>query len=662
MKTIQAKLTVTILAIFLVALSTLGGLNYWKARSIITENITKDMVELAVNSVSDVGDWLEARKSEMTMIAVAPVVQSGNQENIFPFLANAAKANNVYDAIGYIAPTGSFINSAGVTGNLADRDYFPRVMKGETVVSDPVLAKSTGHLVTVVAIPVKVDGKVTGALYGTVDMARLTQKVLAIKAGQTGYAMVAQGDGLWIIHPNKEMAMKQNPLKDANIDPGQKDITARMVKGEKGLSQQTVQGSEVYYAYAPVPGMTWSLAIRVPVAEITGAVSSLTWISLLTIVVVLILAAIIIAWYARRIAKPIQALEAAANRIAGGDLTLANKDITSKNITSNDEIGRLGKAFDTMTQNLRGLIKQVSNATEQLAASSEELTASSQQSADASGNIAASISQVAAGSEKQVSAVNETSAIVQEISATMEEVSATATEMATMSEQTAKVALGGKTSVDRAVTQMGAVSVGAKQAQTAALELKASSAQIGEIVGLISTIAGQTNLLALNAAIEAARAGEQGRGFAVVADEVRKLAEQSEAAARQIKTLVGGNHESIGKVVGAIDLAIGDISQGVELVNVAGTNFGAINGQVRQVTDQVAVIAKAINEAASGSQHIVSSIKEVESISRGTAAEVQTVSAATEEQSASMEEIAASSQSLAKLAIDLQSAVSKFRI
>ena len=134
--------------------------------------------------------------------------------------------------------------------------------------------------------------------------------------------------------------------------------------------------------------------------------------------------------------------------------------------------------------------------------------------------------------------------------------SATATEMATMSEQTASAAIEGKTSVDRAVTQMGAVSVGAKQAQTAAVELKASSAQIGEIVGLISTIAGQTNLLALNAAIEAARAGEQGRGFAVVAEEVRKLAEQSEQAAQQIKGLVGSNHDSIGKVVGAIDVAI----------------------------------------------------------------------------------------------------------
>ncbi len=378
----------------------------------------------------------------------------------------------------------------------------------------------------------------------------------------------------------------------------------------------------------------------------------------LSIVALLIVIAVSF-FLTRMITKPIATVSARLDEMAQGNF---NKDIDPNYLKRRDEFGDMGRSFDRMLRSMRQLIGQVSQSAEQLAASSQELTANAEQSAEASTSIATSITQVAQGSEKQVSAVNDTSAIVQEISATMEEVSATAAEMATMSEQAAHAALSGKTSVDQAVNQMGAVSTGAKQAQTAAVELKASSAQIGEIVGLISTIAGQTNLLALNAAIEAARAGEQGRGFAVVAEEVRKLAEQSETAAHQIKKLVEQNHSSIGNVVGAIDVAIQDITKGVELVNVAGENFGAINGQVHQVTDQVNIIAKAINEAAVGSQRIVGSIKEVESISRDSAAEAQTVSAATEEQSASMEEIASASQALAQLATELQSALSKFRI
>ena len=354
--------------------------------------------------------------------------------------------------------------------------------------------------------------------------------------------------------------------------------------------------------------------------------------------------------------RPIIQLSVRADEYASGDLR--NKI----EFRSNDELGDLANSLRRMNENFRAMVRNITASSEQVAASSEELTAGAQQSAEASANIAASIGEVAKGSEKQVSAVNETSAVVQEISATMQEVSATAAEMATMSEQAAAAAVGGRTSVDRAVNQMKEVSSGAKQAQVAAEGLKASSAQIGEIVGLISTIAGQTNLLALNAAIEAARAGEQGRGFAVVAEEVRKLAEQSEAAAHQIKELVGSNHDSIGNVVGAIDVAIRDINEGVSLVNVAGENFAAISDQVRRVTEQVTLIAKAINEAAVGSQRIVVSIREVENLSRDAAAEAQTVSAATEEQSASMQEIAAASQTLAKLAVELQAAVAKFHI
>jgi len=388
-------------------------------------------------------------------------------------------------------------------------------------------------------------------------------------------------------------------------------------------------------------------------------VSKASWTAIILAVIALLTGLAIAFATTRSITRPLKASVEYLGKMAANDFSIK---IAPNFLAGKDETGDMARAMENLLGTMRTTLKKLAAASEQLAAASEELTASSQQSAEASNNIAVSIIQVAEGSAKQVSAVNETSAIVEEISATIEEVAATATEMSTMSEQTAKASVEGKASVDRAVTQMADVGVGARQAQSAAEELKASSAQIGEIVGLISSIAGQTNLLALNAAIEAARAGEQGRGFAVVAEEVRKLAEQSEAAAHQIKSLIDQNHGSIEKVVGAIDVAISNVNQGVELVNVAGSNFGMITKQIHQVTEQVQLIATSINEAAVGSQRIVGSMKEVESVSRDSAAEAQTVSAATEEQSASMEEIASSSQALAKLAVDLQQTVAQFRL
>lgn len=192
MNSIQAKLTATFLLLFLVALTALGGLNYWKAKELLFENITQNVSVLANNSSEDVGAWLEARKMELTMMSCAPIVRSGNPEAMVPYMADAVRSNKVYEAIGFAAPSGLFYNSAGATGSLADREAFQRAIRGETVITNPIISKSTGHMVTAVEIPVKADGKIIGVLYGTINMEDLAKRILELKVGQTGYAFVVQ--------------------------------------------------------------------------------------------------------------------------------------------------------------------------------------------------------------------------------------------------------------------------------------------------------------------------------------------------------------------------------------------------------------------------------------------------------------------------------------
>ncbi|MBP2665925.1 MAG: mcpA 6, partial [Firmicutes bacterium] len=289
MKSIQMKLTVTILAIVLVSLSTLGGLNYWKARQIVSENMVKEIMSQAQGAAGDVNDWLEGRKLEVAGIASASVLQTGNLELIVPFLVSTLKANGRYDSLGYIAPTGIAHDSQGVKIDLSARAYFQKAIKGEAAISDPVVSPATGGLVAVVAVPIKTEGKVTGVLFGAMSLNELAKKVSMVKFGQTGAAYVLKGDGLTIANQNKDLVMKDNPLKNEKLPASLRAATQRMVKGETGTAIYEYNNVEKMVGFAPITTVGWSLAVSLPVAEATDVLDTLKMISLITIVVVLII-------------------------------------------------------------------------------------------------------------------------------------------------------------------------------------------------------------------------------------------------------------------------------------------------------------------------------------------------------------------------------------
>lgn len=329
---------------------------------------------------------------------------------------------------------------------------------------------------------------------------------------------------------------------------------------------------------------------------------------------------------------------------------------------SKDEMGALIKCLSHASEQLRSLIKQVSDSAESVAASSEELTASAEQSAQAANQVAVTITHVAQGAEKQVQVVNTTAAVVEQMSAGIQQIAVNANAATGMADKTTNAAKQGDTTVDAAVSQMQSIEKTVSNSAQVVTKLGERSKEIGQIVDTISGIAGQTNLLALNAAIEAARAGEQGRGFAVVAEEVRKLAEQSQEAAKQIASLISEVQSETDKAVVAMSDGTREVKVGTEVVNSAGLAFKEIVGLVGAVSTQIREISAAIQQMASGSQQIVSSIRDIDRIGKEAAAQTQTVSTATEEQSASMEEIAASSQSLSKMAEDLQTAIRIFTV
>ena len=432
-------------------------------------------------------------------------------------------------------------------------------------------------------------------------------------------------------------------------------------KGEKFSARADILGMDYFTSYMPLVGSDDKIIGVLFAGESTASVIDernrlVLMVALIALATIAIGAAFALL-IARHIVRPIHEVLEHVQEVSAGNLAVKEIDVTS-----GDEIGELGGAINTMTESLRRLIRQVEDAGEHINASSEELTAGAERAADAANQIAASITTVAAGSERQAEAIADADSIVVQLSAGIQQVAANAGAVSGQAAQSVEAAEEGRKSVDQAICQMRTIESTVTESAKVVTRLGERSYEIGQIVATITGIAEQTNLLALNAAIEAARAGEQGRGFAVVADEVRKLAEQSGEAAKQIAQMIAEIQGETDQAVQSMNNGAEEVKHGTAAVDAAGKSFADIFGAIHEISEQMREVSTVMEEMAKGSEQIVSSMQDIDKLGKESASQAQNVAAATQEQSATTEEIAAASEALAKLAEELSQSVHQFRI
>ncbi|TXC91088.1 methyl-accepting chemotaxis protein [Metabacillus litoralis] len=360
----------------------------------------------------------------------------------------------------------------------------------------------------------------------------------------------------------------------------------------------------------------------------------------------------------RSINKPISIMNNRLKEISEGEGDLTQ----SINLNTKDELGEMAQSFNKMIEKLRDLFQQVSFYSEQVAAASEQLTASSEETTRATELISTTVQEVAYGTDKQVNSVKDATKIVDDLSKSVQLIAESSTAVTTTANHASDMADKGNNSVTTVISQMSDINSTVTELSSKVKTLGKRSSQIGEIIKVITEIAEQTNLLALNAAIEAARAGEHGRGFAVVADEVRQLAEQSTKSASEISQLISTIQIDTDNTVKTMEETTIKVAEGITSVNETGDSFEQIQKSIVEVSSQIQEVASAVQEMSVGTKLIVQSMDQIAESSDITASGTLSVSSSTEEQLAAMEEITASSSTLSHMAEELQKIVGKFKI
>ena len=436
-------------------------------------------------------------------------------------------------------------------------------------------------------------GKVVGVLFIGLDisknMAMLKDKIRQIKIGKTGYIYIvdtAKGAnyGNLVLHPNSEgKSALEFKASDGRLFIqemlAQKNGDIRYTWTAPGETAATAREEQLYYRH--FKDWNWLIAGGTFTDEITEEARSLrNQLALFGLISLLVFAVLLYLLVRALVTRPLGKAEAAAAQIAGGDLTV------HLDSTSEDEIGRLLRAMNSISDNLSAVVGQVRGSAGQIATASSEI---------ASGNL-----DLSSRTEEQASSLEETAASMEELSSTVRQNVEHAQQANSLARESSGVAAQGGEAVAQVSSTMDAI--------------RASSARIADIIGVIDGIAFQTNILAHTAAVEAARAGEQGRGFAVVATEVRTLAQRSTAAAKDIKDLINESTSTV-------DL-------GHKQVSAASATMDEVVASVQKVSTLMADIAQASEEQRAGIDQVNQAITQMDQVTQQNAALVEEAAAA----------------------------------
>ncbi|KOY80880.1 methyl-accepting chemotaxis protein [Lysinibacillus macroides] len=539
--------------------------------------------------------------------------------------------------------------------------YLLPKQKGQEMILEPFVYPVAGKdvLLTSIIVPVTIDNDFKGIVAVDLSLETLAELSQQVKLFDSGFGSLISNAGMLVTHPNNDYVT--TPLAEHEDYTYMKDIQAAIQQGQASIVQDfsSYLQEESYIVTAPIhigkAETPWSLLVTVPTKEVLAQTTKLTWTMIIIGSAGMIYLLIVLTWLIRRIVRPITLTVTQVQAIADGNLAV--EPLAEK---SKDELGQLARAVNIMTSNTRTLIQEATQISDQAREYSDRLMSSTSNMSVSIDQVLTTTGELATGATVQAEQAASTLEVTQEVEQKLQAIQTAIKEMTHRSQQTTEASKQGLVHAEQSIQGMEAMSEQVTLTASVVQQLSDQSTEINRILQVIDAIAGQTDLLALNAAIEAARAGEHGKGFSVVAEEVRKLAEESAKSTSQIAAIIDTVVKEAVKASDAMQHVVAAVQTNTHYID---ANKQALDDILQHIVDTVAQIDEVTTASHLIQKETVEVVRAVENmtaVSEQSSAGTEELLATMEQQNIAVHELQDMAESLTTMTNSLQQTLAKF--
>ena len=659
---IGQKLMIAFFLLISIPITVIGFKSYYKSASIMQHNLQKSAESVLVQTEKTILNFFKGIEESVVQMSLHNDAMEilSDESNATLMLENFKAFIESHDsAIVMYMGTASGQLLVYPEADLPDgfdptsRPWYKSAEESQsTIYTDPYIDENTGELIMTISTPVYNHSKeLVGVIGVDISTNAISNEVDSIKLGKNGFVSLSDSSGKVITTRDKSFIGQTIPVPALNEALKTKSLgTVEYSLDENGKQ------ADKFLSFKKMDKLGWVLSSTMYVDEVKGSTSVLLKDTLLIGLISLFIALSISFILSKKITDSIRLILIDMEKIGQGDFTVRCS------VSSNDEIGMLCEHFNSTIDSVGALIGDIKDVIESVSSASDNLSANSEQTNAASLEVLKTVEEISNGASDQAYEAEKGAHLVGGLSQKLNRLLENTAEMENFADNAISSNSQGIEMVNllKEKTRLNEVSTG--NIESAILNLDKNAISIGNIVSTIGAISEQTNLLALNASIEAARAGDAGRGFSVVAEEIRKLAEESKTAASEIHEIIlniQNDSKNTVSIMNEVKTVTSDQADSVFKVN---ESFENISESVQNIFQKIRLVSSFVDEISSEKEGIVSAIESISSVSEETAAATEEVNASVQEQTNAISEVANLSESLSSLSTKLKNEIEKFTI